>query len=110
MTISSTAGLTRPLCVGIWLIAIGIIVGGIGLTGSRIALPLYWAWLGIAYVLGNVMSRVIVTLIYFLVFTPMGLLGKILGRDKLQLKRPNRDSYWQDISLPAEIEAYERQF
>jgi len=96
--------------LGLWLIGIGIVVGAIGLTGSRFALPLYWVWLGIAYVMGNVMSRVIITLIYFLVFTPMRILSSLAGRDKLQLKKPEKDSYWLDISLPKEIEKYERQF
>ena len=96
--------------LGAWLIGIGIVVGAIGLTGSRLALPLYWAWLGIAFVLGNIMSRVIITLIYFLIFTPMRFLGFLAGRDKLQLKKPRTSSYWSDISLPKEIEKYERQF
>lgn len=96
--------------LGVWLIGIGIVVGAVGLTGSRLALPLYWAWLGIAYVLGNIMSRFIITLIYLLVFTPMRLLSSLVGRDKLQLKKRQTDSYWLDISLPKEKEKYERQF
>ena len=96
--------------VGIWLIGIGIVVGAIGLTGSRVAVPLYWAWLGIAYVMGNIMSRVIMTVIYLLVFTPMRLIGNLLGRDKLQLKKPSTDSYWLDITFPTTKEEYERQF
>ena len=96
--------------VGIWLIGIGIVIGAIGLSGSRFAIPLYWAWLGIAYVMGNIMSRVIMTLIYLLVFTPMRLIGNLVGRDKLQLKKPKADSYWLDIKFPTTKEEYERQF
>ena len=95
---------------GVWLIGIGIVVGAIGLSGSRLAIPLYWAWLGIAYVMGNIMSRVIMTLIYLLVFTPMRLIGNMVGRDKLQLKKPQTDSYWLDIKFPTTKEEYERQF
>ena len=102
--------IARDETLGFWLIVVGVVVGGIGLTGTRLALPLYWAWLGIAFVLGNVMSRVIVVLIYFLLFTPMRVLGGLIGRDRLQLKKPRTDSYWHDISLPKEIERYERQF
>lgn len=102
--------ISRDERLGLWLIGIGLVVGVIGLSGLRLALPFYWAWLGIAYVLGNVMSRVIIAAIYFLLFTPMRLLGNLLGRDKLQLKKPQKDSYWLDISLPKEIEKYERQF
>ena len=101
---------TRNKTVGLWFIGIGVVVGLIGLTGTKLALPFYWIWLGIAWVMGNIMSRVIITAIYFLVFTPMSLLNKLIGRDKLQLKKPQTDSYWLDISLPAEIKKYERQF
>jgi hypothetical protein len=101
---------TQNKTVGLWFIGIGLVVGAIGLTGTKLALPFYWIWLGIAWVLGNIMSRVIVTLLYYLLFTPMGLLNDLTGRDKLQLKKPDTDSYWLPISLPKEPEKYERQF
>ena len=101
---------TKNETFGIWMIGIGIVVGAVGLTGTRIALPFYWVWLGIAYVMGNIISRVIITAIYLLVFTPMRLLSNVIGRDPLQLKRRNTDSYWLDISLPKEVERYEHQF
>ena len=102
--------ISRDQTLGLWLIGIGLVVGGIGLTGSRLALPLYWAWLGVAFVLGNVMSRVIIAAIYYLLFTPMRVLGNLIGRDKLQVKKPQKDSYWLDISLPSDPKEYERQF
>jgi hypothetical protein len=103
-------GIARDEWWGSLLVLVGLVVGGIGLTGSRLALPLYWAWLGVAYVLGNVMSRVIMALIYFGIFTPMRFLGSLIGRDRLQLKKPKTDSYWHDIKLPERIEDYEKQF
>lgn len=102
--------ITQDKTLGFWLIVVGVVVGLIGLTGTKLALPFYWVWLGIAYVMGNIMSRVIIAALYFLVFTPMRFLGNIFGRDKLQLKKPKGDSYWLDISLPKETEKYERQF
>lgn len=101
---------TQNKTLGIWLIAIGLIVGAIGLTGTKLALPFYWVWLGIAWVMGNIMSRVIMAGVYFLLFTPMRFLSSLAGRDPLQLKKPKGRSYWQDISLPAEKEKFERQF
>lgn len=102
--------ITQDKTLGFWLMVLGVVVGLIGLTGTKLALPFYWVWLGIAYVMGNIMSRVIIAALYFLVFTPMRFLGNIVGRDKLQLKKPAGESYWLDISLPKDIEKYERQF
>jgi hypothetical protein len=101
---------TQNKTVGIWFIGIGLVVGAVGLTGTKLALPFYWAWLGIAWLFGNIMSRVIVTMLYYLLFTPMRLMNNLIGRDKLQLNKPDTDSYWLPISLPSEPEKYERQF
>lgn len=101
---------TQNKTAGLWIIGMAFVVGAVGLTGSRLALPFYWVWLGIAWVMGNIMSRVIITGIYFLVFTPMRLLSNLAGRDPLQLKKPKTDSFWLDISMPKEPEKYERQF
>ncbi len=97
---------------GLIFIALGLIVGGVALTGTRIALPFYWLWMSIAFVMGNIMSRVVIGAIYFLVITPLGFLGRIIGRDKLQLKKnPAASTYWLDVKpLPPEIKKYERQF
>jgi hypothetical protein len=101
---------TQNRTVGLSFIAIGIIVGAIGLTGTKLALPFYWIWLGLAWLLGNIMSRLVVTALYYLLFTPMRILNNLIGRDKLQLKKPQTESYWLRISLPKEAEKYERQF
>ena len=88
----------------------GIILGAVSATGLKLAMPIYWLWMVFAFVMGNIMSRVFLTLIFFLVVTPLGFLGKIIGRDKLQLKKTARNSYWNDISLPDDAEKYKRQF
>lgn len=102
--------ITRNETVGFWLIVVGLSVGAIGLTGTRLALPFYWAWLGIAYVMGNVMSRIIIAAVYYLVVTPVGILSRVAGRDPLQLKKPESETYWRDLKFPKDAESYERQF
>ncbi|MDQ7831057.1 MAG: SxtJ family membrane protein [Desulfovibrionaceae bacterium] len=47
--------------------------------------PLARVWFGLSHVLGTVMSKVILSLAFFLVLTPMGLLRKALGKDSLHV-------------------------
>ena len=47
--------------------------------------PLARLWFGLSHVLGTVMSKVILSLAFFLVLTPMGLLRKALGKDSLHV-------------------------
>ena len=88
-------------------LGIGLVVGTIGLSGLRIALPFYWLWMGIAFVLGNIMSRLILTVFYYLIVTPIALVMRLSGRDKLGLRRTH-GSRWVDI--PKGGTDYERQF
>jgi uncharacterized membrane protein YgdD (TMEM256/DUF423 family) len=43
-------------------------------------------WYGLAHILGSVVSRILLSLIFFLVVTPMGLIRKVMGYDSLQLR------------------------
>jgi len=49
--------------------------------------PLAWLWFGLSHLLGNVVSRIILTLIFFLLVTPIGLIRRCFKADSLQLKK-----------------------
>lgn len=94
------------------------VLSGIGgmlvLLGATIPLalkPIYTAWMALAVVLGYIMTRVILTLVFYLVVTPIGLIMRAVGRDPLSRKLdPEAPSYWlektyQDDSA-ARLEKY----
>ena len=43
-------------------------------------------WFGFSQLLGIFISRIILTLVFFLVVTPVGLVRKLMGYDTLKLK------------------------
>ena len=49
--------------------------------------PLAVLWFGLSHLLSRVMSRVILTLVFFLVVTPIALIRRLCGADALQLKK-----------------------
>jgi hypothetical protein len=49
--------------------------------------PLAKLWFGLSHILGTVMSKVILTLAFFLVLTPMGLLRSLLGKDPMRVRQ-----------------------
>jgi Saxitoxin biosynthesis operon protein SxtJ len=91
---------------------IGAVIGVAGLTGTKIGMPGYWLWMGVGFVMGNIVSRIVVTLIFFGLFTPMGAVRRLLGNDPLSLKRPSLKSYWHpvDPKQAKDLSRYERQF
>jgi hypothetical protein len=56
--------------------------------------PLAGLWFGFSHLLGNVVSRVILTILFYVVVTPIGLIRRCMGADALQLKKwkQGRDS------------------
>jgi hypothetical protein len=51
-------------------------------------------WMGVALVLGYVNSRILLSFLYYVLFTPYGIVSRIVGRDPLSRRHPNKESYW----------------
>ncbi|HEX9730953.1 MAG TPA: SxtJ family membrane protein [Thermoanaerobaculia bacterium] len=63
--------------------------------------PLYYAWMSLAVVLGFVMTRVLLTVFFFLVLTPFALVFRLVGRDSLHRRLDRQSStYWLDKEYP----------
>jgi hypothetical protein len=96
-----------------YLLAPGALLVVLGLLAPRsLKLP-YRAWMGMAFLLGSVVSTAILTVFYFLVVTPIGLLARVLGKDFLSLKMDSAAaSYWvlRDRSVVRARAEYEQQF
>lgn len=93
----------------------GIIGGALILTGLMLPAllkPINKIWMTLALVLGWFSSRVILTILFYLVLTPIGFIAKIFRKRFLNLKIENgAKSYWEkrEIKSP-ELTEYERQF
>ena len=56
----------------------------------------YRAGMTVSFHIGQVMGRILLTVFFLVVVTPMGLLLRLLGKDLLQLKRPaGANTYWR---------------
>ena len=95
-----------------WLLTPGLLLVAFGAIAPCILKYIYLVWMGLALVLGFVVSHVILTVFFFLIITPIGLIARLAGKDFLRLKLDRQaNSYW----IPREhrrkaAEDYERQF
>ena len=66
-----------------------------GLIIPRLLVPLYWPWMIFAVIIGWVMTRVILTLLFFLVITPIGIVTRLFGLLSINVKwREDKNTYW----------------
>ncbi len=49
----------------------------------------------VSFHVGQCMGKVLLTVFFVLAVTPLGLFLRLMGKDLLQLKKPNTNSYWQ---------------
>lgn len=57
--------------------------------------PVYRGWMRAGEALGWLNTRILLTLVFFLVVTPIGLLMRLFGRSPMATAQ--RDSYWTDV-------------
>ena len=76
------------------LVCISTIFLFLGIINSKLLTPLNKIWFKFGIMLGHIVSPVIMSLIFFMVVTPIAVLLKILGKDVLNLKKNNNKSYW----------------
>ena len=90
---------------------IGAAIGLICLLVPVIARPLYTVWYALAACIGIVMANLIFTLIYYALFTPLGFVMRLSGRDPLNLRwKKGAGSHWIDAPPPPPAECYFRQY
>lgn len=89
----------RGMIVGtqVTLVASGAFLA-LALVLPRLLAPLEWAWMKLAAGLSYVMTRVILTLTFYLAITPVGWLVRLSGRSNLRLRPdPSATTYWTQV-------------
>jgi polyferredoxin len=81
----------------------------VGSFVPRAVLPVYLALMVLAFPIGWVISELLLRLIYYGIFTPLGLWFRVIGRDALRLRKPETDSYWTRRRQSADPLGYYRQ-
>lgn len=66
-----------------------------GLIAPRALRTIYKGWMGFAFGVGWIVSRIILALLYYVVVTPVGLAARLLGKKFMDIDmRKKKDSYW----------------
>lgn len=95
-----------------WLLGVGATLAAAGLLAPSVLKQLYKAWMSMALVLGWFMTRVILGVLFYLVFTAIRLLARLMGKGFLDMRwRDGRESYWnvRETDEP-DTERYKKQF
>lgn len=61
---------------------------------SDILYPFNKLWMRFGFLLGSIISPIVLGLIFFILFTPIAFVTRLAGRDELRLHFKQRSSHW----------------
>jgi hypothetical protein len=89
--------------------AVGVVLGVVGLAKPEAIRPVFNGLVAVTRPIGHVVSIVLLGLLFYGVFTPIGLFFRLIGRDALQRARRERGSHWAERPAVTDIRSYLRQ-
>lgn len=100
----------RPTA-GLALAALSLTAGPLGLWRPKLLRPIYVGWLIAAFPIGWTVSHAVLAIVFYLIITPLGLVSRALGRDRLSLRKGvSENTNWCSLGEPVDVRRYFRQF
>jgi hypothetical protein len=96
----------------VYFLTIGALLVLTGVIYSTILKPINKLWMGLAIVLGFFMSRIILTILFYIALTPVSIIAKLVGKKFITLKYDkSAKTYWEKRTIIKKKQLdYERQF
>ncbi len=82
--------------IRLWSLCISVIFFFLGIFNSKLLTPINKLWIKFGLLLGQIVSPVVMAIIFFGIVTPTGLILRIFGKDILKLNKNNSNSYWEN--------------
>jgi hypothetical protein len=93
--IVAALGWWRGWAVTPWVLGASVLTAVVTFTVPQVLTPLNRAWMKLAELLHRIVSPIILGVMFYGVFTPVGFGMRLFGRDVMQRRwQPERASYW----------------
>jgi carbamoyltransferase len=103
--------LWRHRTAGWPLLSVALVLVATALLAPAALRFVYRPWMTLARVLGTITSSILLTVVFFLFVTPLGLVQRLFGKRPLDLRFKSAEpSYWQTRSGNPAAADYEKQF
>ena len=91
-----------------WFLIPSSIFLAVAFLKQELLKPLNNVWIKLGEILGKIIAPIVMSLIFFLVLTPLSLTIRLFGKDLLKLKHSEASTYW--IKREKNINSMDKQF
>jgi len=92
------------------LMGVGVAGGAAGLVWPPALRWIFTGWMIAVFPIGWTISRLTLLAMFYIVFMPVALVFRLIGRDALRLRRGDVRSYWMAKPGAGDMSEYLRQF
>jgi len=89
------------------LLYVSLAVGLTGMFSDYLSSKISWAWYKLAEVLGMIVPKIILSIVFYFLLFPIALLSRIGSKDPMKLKK-GYSSYYSDRTTPFKKEDFEK--
>ena len=94
-----------------WFVGLSALVWALAAWAPAAARPIYLVWMAVGFVMGTIISTVLLAAIYWILFGFIALCFRLRGRDRLRIRTaPAQDEGWVVRNGATPRERYQRQF
>ena len=91
--------------------SLGVVVAFVYYLAPRLRHPMYVGWMRAVFPLGWLISHVVLSIVYYVVVTPIGLIMRLFRYDPMKRHfEPDSPSYWVEHKTGVDPARYFRQF
>ena len=87
--------LAHGLPVRIWALILGALLVGFGAACPRALAPAHRGWMWIGHVLGWINTRILLTIVFYLLITPIGVVCRWMGKKSMRPEFSNSSSTYR---------------
>ena len=91
-----------------WLVCVVLVIWA--LIAPQSLNPVYRLWMRVGLLIGSVVSRVILGLVFFLVVTPIGLMMRAIGKDPMNRRLDDSATSYRELISEVKSNDYEKPF
>ena len=100
-----------PSMLAFWFCPVAVIGAALGWFAPPIFRWVFVVWMWLAFPFGWLISQMALAILFYGVITPVALLFRIRGRDRLRRFKPgNASSFWMAKETPADVRRYFRPY
>jgi hypothetical protein len=94
----------------IWPWPLGAVLMLWGLAAPRSLRPIYRGWMRLGLLLNRITSPLMLSLVFYLIFAPAGLIMRLAGHDPMKRRLTPEDPSYREPSHPAAPTSMERPY